>query len=181
MAIDPNQMEAFAGPKPGEEVLDELDENELAGEPIVDQERLDNLVSVLLENADYFEECCDELDQAQLSNTSEDLDEANSEILSDAVMDMPDDEVFDDLVGLLGDFSEEERDALSVRLEEEGADDRFANLVAHISRLVDNGTLARGEDEEDEEDEDEEDEDLEEEDDEDALDDDLDDLDALED
>lgn len=153
MAIDPNKMAAFAGPKPGEEELDAIDDDiETADEHVDDVEvgRLDALLPFMEENAEALETCLEELSDA-VSDIETPLSEEEDEILLQNVGEMLTPEMLSAAAESLGDLELEEFEPM---VETIAALDLFedpeaiASLLFHIGGLVDNGLLEVSEDEE---------------------------------
>jgi len=183
MAIDPNKMAAFAGPKPGEEELDAIDDGiETADEHLDDVEvgRLDELLPYMEENAEALDEVLTELSDAVM-NIEEELSEEEQEILLENLGEMLSPELLSAMAESLGDLELEEYEPMlevvsSLELFDEP--EAVVSLLFHIGGLVDSGKLAV-----EDEDSEEADEDLEEEEEEEPVDefeDDLDDGAALE-
>lgn len=168
MAIDPNQMAAFAGPKPGEDELDEVDDDiETADDHADDEEvaRLDVILPFLEDNAEALEEVCDELSDALL-NTAEDLPEEDIAILGEDLAELPED-FLRAMHSALGEIEAEEVDGMVEALAATDLfpePERIAALFYHVGRLVDEGLFVVEEEEEEdlEEEEEEPEEELEE-------------------
>lgn len=150
---DPQKMAAFAGPKPGEDELDEIDDGiETADDHEDDEEvaRLDLLLEHLdEEQALALEECCDELGEG-LRQLEEPLPEEEQEILLENIGTMLSDELLDTMAAALGELEDEEFDEMVAALEDTRLfeePEKIAFLFYHIGFLVDEGLLSVEEEE----------------------------------
>jgi hypothetical protein len=163
MAIDPNKMAAFAqqGPKPGSANLAQLgkgggeDRSVEPAPPSEDmqeggQGRFSKLISLLEENAEELEACCDELDPEQLASPDKPFDDDNYDIFMESFASMEDD-LKDELVSALADgLTPEQADQLATHLEGENMiedSERVANYLLHIARAIEAGAIGMDEEE----------------------------------
>lgn len=155
MAIDPKQLEAFAGnggPPPGE---DDGQSPGSGGDGGDDQEggpgKFGQLLTLLEANAEDIESLAEEFDPDQLTDPGQELDPSDQDALKEGVesLDQPlQDEIAKSLPGITIDEARE----LANHLESESIvddADRFAGWLFRVGQL----DLAGGEDEDDDDEE----------------------------